>query len=769
MTINIQTLHDNYSLVLSTDATLKQLHHMIKQELQQQHQLEKYSNHTHTLLFFNYRMHIFKNIDIENERINTFLSLKINDNNPDFFVYALNRKLHENMYIYEKDPSKFFDNSIWWQSHSEVEQIPFAQSTLLSTLYVLYQYFRRPPLNEKARRRALEIQFLLYLRKYLFPPAFQALKHLLIRQMFTFEKTILIDGLLKLLSRFCPLSIDRNLLGIYAPHMFCWLFEQSRNEMEIQDGFLKFDLIRYSNNTNQHYINDPVTIHDLDHDRNILYEYHEAEQYKNITRNIDIFSLIKYLKTSINNEFDTYTIDMWGCHLIESIDNLNEEQISELEKTMSHVYRSFTLLIRNAIENSDVRDQLILVNNKQVGICFNRRQRIKSDGKFDQDFQCFMPVDPSHNGIITLNTFDIFEVEHGRPDPHIPNPLRSNIPMKSEPIISYSPIEQITLILLDISDSMFMKRSDTISKRFIDISINILMIISKNLHRQSRSHAIGIILFGKDVITHCPITTNADDFEKAVYRIPKYGQPWTSMYDAINTGLDNIRQYESKHSVISNCEKLIICITDGINNRGKLTIDNIKQRIRRTTIIIDLIFFSSNKITSYTPQDRQSITALRLLCAGTGGIIYRNSSIESIDLATTFEQEAVLWLKARKERKNVGSTIGTSVNWPAAKEPEMLYQTAVRIQIAQRLTNDSHQRTDFFQRLHDEVNDVARKQIENIQLYITTKKDGQMDYTFWKIILQVRKIFLYIISRRESIFQQLTINFQASLISIFLI
>jgi competence protein ComGF len=43
----------------------------------------------------------------------------------------------------------------------------------------------------------------------------------------------------------------------------------------------------------------------------------------------------------------------------------------------------------------------------------------------------------------------------------------------------------------------------------------------------------------------------------------------------------------------------------------------------------------------------------------------------------------------------------------------------------------------FFQRLHAEVNDVIRKQIENIQLYISVSKGDQMDYTFWKVILQV--------------------------------
>jgi hypothetical protein len=721
---------------------------MVKEQLQHNHQCEKYTHRAHTLLFFNSRMHIFKNIDIDNEHLKTFLSLKTyhnktNDRIPDFFVYAFKRKLSENMYVYEQDLSKIFDNSIWWQSHSQVEQTPLSQSTLLSTLYVLYQYFRRPPLNEKASRRALEIQFLLYLRKYLFPPAFQALKHLLIREIFSFEKVVLMDGLLQLLSQFCPSSIDRNLLGIYTPYLFCWLFEQSRDEMGTQDGFLRFDLMRYSYNVNRHYLNDPVTIHDLDHDRNILYEYHEAERYKNVTRNVDIFSLIKYLQNPMHNEtydLDTYTVDVWGCHEIKSIDRLSEEEISELERTMSRVYRSFTLLIRNALENSDVRDQLILVNNKQVGICFKRQQRMKSDGKVDQDLQCFMPADPTHSGIITLNTSDVFEVEHGRPDPQIPSPLRSNLPMQSKPIVSSSSVEQITLILLDISDSMFMTRSNnnnSISKRFIDLSMNMLTMISKNLHRQSRSHAVGIILFGKDVITHCPITTNADEFEKAIYKIPKYGQPWTSMYNAIDKGFDSIHQYQSRHSTTSNCEKLIICITDGINNRGKLTIDNLKQRVRRTPVVIDLIFFASNKISSYTQQERNSINALRLLCERSGGIIYRNSSIDPIDLATTFEQEAVLWLKARKQQRSYGRGVALSVDWPLAKEPEKLYQTAIRAQISRKITNDSYRRSDFIQRLHAEVNDVVRKQMENMQLYICRNNDGQMDYTFWKVIIQV--------------------------------
>ncbi len=44
--------------------------------------------------------------------------------------------------------------------------------------------------DERASRKALEIKFLLHLRKYLFPPAFQALTYLLVRQILTFEKVV---------------------------------------------------------------------------------------------------------------------------------------------------------------------------------------------------------------------------------------------------------------------------------------------------------------------------------------------------------------------------------------------------------------------------------------------------------------------------------------------------------------------------------------------------------------------------------------------------
>ena len=688
-------------------------------------------------------MHIFRNTDIDNELLSPFLTLKVfhnktNHSTPDFFVHALRKDLVAKMYVYEQDPTIIFNDSIWWRSHSHIEQTPLSQSTLLSTLYVLYQYFRRPPRNEKASRRALEIQFLLYLRRYLFPPAFQALKHLLIREMFAFEKAVLVDGLLHLLDQFCPESVDKNLLGLYAPHLFCWLFEQSQNDLEIQDGFVKFQLMRYPNNSIPHYINDPVTIHDHVHDRDVLYERQEAERYKDVTRNVDLFTLIRHLQNPMHKDMidiDTYTIDLWGCHEMQVIDRLNEDCISDHEKMMSRVYRSFTLLIRNALENSDVRDQLILVNNKQVGICFKRRRRFKGNGEVDDDLECFMPADLTRKGIVTLHNDDLSEVKLDGTNPGVLSPLLSNLSVRSKPL------EQITLILLDVSKSMFKKTSDnyTTARRFLDIAKRILQIIGKNLYWYSQEHAIGIILFGRQTFNHRLITTNVNDFEKAAHTIPDSAHPWASIYDAMNSAIQQMDDYGLKRRVARDCKKLIICITHGIDNRGILNHAKMKQGTRHVPAVLDLILLPPD-VQLYQPENRNEIANIRTLCDKSGGIVYRNSSLEPIDLVLTYGRKAVLSLKDRVKCKSVGFGNGTPIDWPVEKEPEKLHQAAVAARIPENMAHGLHSREDFFGRLHAEMIGIVRGKIENIQLYICRRTDGHLDYTFWKAILQVCQI-----------------------------
>ncbi|CAF1275217.1 unnamed protein product [Rotaria sordida] len=61
-------------------------------------------------------------------------------------------------------------------------------------------YFIEPEQRElMAKQLAMEAQFFLELRKYLFPPAILALKHAIIGSIFWFEKSLLMDGLIQLL------------------------------------------------------------------------------------------------------------------------------------------------------------------------------------------------------------------------------------------------------------------------------------------------------------------------------------------------------------------------------------------------------------------------------------------------------------------------------------------------------------------------------------------------------------------------------------------
>ena len=85
ITIHLQTLDEIHILCLSVTATLKHLYQIAKRKLLSHNH---YHHCTHTLLYFNYRTHIFRGTDIDNEHPT-----------PNFFVYALPKDRIENTYV----------------------------------------------------------------------------------------------------------------------------------------------------------------------------------------------------------------------------------------------------------------------------------------------------------------------------------------------------------------------------------------------------------------------------------------------------------------------------------------------------------------------------------------------------------------------------------------------------------------------------------------------------------------------------------------------
>ncbi|CAF3544968.1 unnamed protein product [Rotaria sp. Silwood1] len=184
-------------------------------------------------LLFNNRMHIFSDIRIENEALESFLQFKsssIDEQNLHFFIYFLPQTESEYIYAYQKEPREIFAHSHWWIAHAfPAPQDPVAHSMILTSLFALRQYFRQPPKDEAHRRQQLEVKFFILIQQYFFLPAVTALVHALQSKMFAFEKAVLSDALLYLLREFCPEDIEPTILGTFMPNLICWLLEQCVN------------------------------------------------------------------------------------------------------------------------------------------------------------------------------------------------------------------------------------------------------------------------------------------------------------------------------------------------------------------------------------------------------------------------------------------------------------------------------------------------------------------------------------------------------------
>ncbi|CAF3917666.1 unnamed protein product [Adineta steineri] len=122
------------------------------------------------------------------------------------------------------------------------------------------------------------------------------------------------------------------------------------------------------------------------------------------------------------------------------------------------------------------------------------------------------------------------------------------------------------------------------------------------------------------------------------------------MYDGLRMSLERIKNYEDeKRTVIDhNCAKLIICITDGLDNQSQISLQSIKSDAIKQGIVIDII--------SYVPESRYrimsneyiaQIQAEKQLCLDTRGYYYKDLASLGSTLQITFEREAALSVAMR--------------------------------------------------------------------------------------------------------------------------
>ncbi|CAF2914888.1 unnamed protein product [Rotaria sp. Silwood2] len=709
-------------------------------------------------------MHIFRTDSIENEQIRTFQALQSPSLNTmkhgdghsiaEFFVYAVKRRHAEELYKFQKDYQSIFADSIWWRTHDYIAQRPVAQNTLLSSLYVLCQYFRRPPKGKTDERKKLQNQFINHLRQYLFRPFVLALKHLLEGRIFSYEKTLLADCFLRLLSELYSKFVPEYLLGTCTPYLICKLFVDCGGSKITHDVFTTYRLTYSNQKEVVHYFSDPVIVLGPNYNEDLIYESKECKQLKS-KRLVDILSLIQYLRTLAKNDvqhqskIDSYTIDSWPETYSTELLRLAQEQPAFPPTVITSDFQQFSMLTRNSMEDviqhgtRVLQDRLLLLCSRQVCICLLCKQVSSDNGNIDYELTCFLPINRSLKTDITVRLSDAFYSNPERPDLKLPPSFRSQLHFIFEPRNFAPPVEQITLVVLDISASMLERRAEENFEpvRLLDISKKMLIKLSRNLHKQLRPNAIGLMLFGKITQIHCPITRSAHKFEEAVRKIPSDIQNWTNIYGAIEEGLKQIEAYDFNYGNKGKCNKLMVCITDGINNRPVRDLQGLKRRIRRANVAIDLVSFRETQAGLMHADTNKIINHLRVLCESSGGVIYRNATVKPLELEAIFEQEAVLWLEAREKPEQVRIGVGRRRDAPQRKFPRELLDPAVRIRPQQKFTSKAVQTLCREKRLEYEANELVHERnrlTDLIDVYVRRVDNDQKDYAFWKVTLKVR-------------------------------
>ncbi|CAF1176865.1 unnamed protein product [Rotaria magnacalcarata] len=711
---------------------------------------EKYSRTSHLLLLFNHRLHIFTEY-VKHELVSEFLQVTLHlspQNGPHFYIYAIRREQEPEMYTYHVNDGKttnIFDNSDWWNPihFDEYGQSARPQSILLSSLYALQLFFKQKNTAYTGINQGRESQFFAQLRTFMFLPAVLAFKHAMQGSLFWFEKPLIVDALLALLNEKCLNEIKRSELGDCAPLLFCWLLCKCNvsNISSEEHLYPEVDLTYETTNNTSQYFCDPVTI---SHPNRTLIQLTERANVldvlsSKILRHVDIGSLTQYLANPVNYYSYVRCQSPYYCiynpSVIEicsftSLSNWENNEIEDLYKSMNRICPTFSFITKGAM-NANVHDQLVLLQDCTVALIIERkndRNALKGD-TVDHLFHIYNPIaEKKRTFIKNADLYDSQTATKAGKKISLPVHLSSNICTDADyagvpDLLASQPTTQITVVLLDQSSSMSDKivASDLDSKcTNADMSTIMLSILSDNLISTHQSHAFGLIHFAASVDVRCPITRDRDRFEKALNDKAKIQQHWTCMYDAISKAISLIVNYErdEKVNIARNCKKLIICISDGIDNYGPTKFATLRDRLKKyNDIVIDYISFAA----SLTEEESKKVLRFRELCRSTHGYVYKNLPLSNIQLGAMFEQDAAVWISERDPR------LYGLVEKPTRKIPDQLYWRSEHgIPATCRPLADPARN----KRLTKEVNNVLKANIKSLSLFVTD------DINFWKVLLK---------------------------------
>ena len=218
LTIRIQTLRGS-SLHYAMDeySTMKDLYETIRTSNN-----PPLVNGTFPILF-NHRMVLVES----DERLSTYLDLHSfnirweGSQIPDFYLFECQSQF-QNGYLHyrERNKKELLCNDESWQPASCTRQTNDASSIFVGSLFALTTFFdAQMEHDHNDLNNSHSFHFLRTLRHTLFPPACQALEHLLHGTLHHFEKQLISESFYHLLDLWLPAEIPREQLFLYTPHL----------------------------------------------------------------------------------------------------------------------------------------------------------------------------------------------------------------------------------------------------------------------------------------------------------------------------------------------------------------------------------------------------------------------------------------------------------------------------------------------------------------------------------------------------------------------
>jgi ubiquitin-protein ligase/uncharacterized protein YegL len=385
-----------------------------------------------------------------------------------------------------------------------------------------------------------------------------------------------------------------------------------------------------------------------------------------------------------------------------NIDHLTNNELKKIQQELcdNDLYSSFTFVRRSTLSKHNYM-QFVLLNQPR------RIAYLISPAKNSENF--FSAYDPSDA------TKEKFKKDEVAPDDILSEysyiPLRDNA-------FSVGPIEQLTVILFDVSGSMKNTTFDA-SRTLLDLSVSALGAWCDKFCSYRLPHAVGLIYFGGKVTPNiqliheaCPITNNFKNFEDSLGCRPDCGSS-TPLYDAVDLALKMMYQFDEKHKakMSANYHKLIICLSDGEDTCSKVALPTIGNKLQRENVIFDSICFKSKQANS-----------LVNLCKLTRGYYYFPIPHLKEALITLFEREPSMVVKNRDE--NVYGVVET----PKLSQSKALHDPAINLQKAP--VKDVAVSNQVISRILREANSLKQKPLENVDVFVC--KDNIL---FWKVIV----------------------------------